>query len=383
MKTTHTSPVARPARTRPFATQRRAWRLAPVALALAAAGFSVAAQAALVITETMSNGSVSVDWFELTNTGVDVVALTGYKMNDSGNAYALTGAFALAGVDSIAPGESVLFVVNPAGVATLTSSYGTCLTDVRLGNYSGGPGLGSNDGVIVFDGSGTQASKRAYPAHTSKYSFYYDPSSTDETTVAATLSPNTSVCGPDYASPGNTNSGVTRPAAPTVGAATATGSTGFTANWTAPSTGDAPTGYIVEVSTDSFTTVAKTVAAANTTSAAVTGLNPNTAYVYRVRAVNTGGPGANSTSQSVTTSPGLTTSLIDHSAYSSVIGDTNEQGYTFTVSDPAVTVTATSSVPTVVSNDGTGFGVTVNGAGTVTLKVNPIAVVVSHHESIG
>jgi endonuclease/exonuclease/phosphatase family metal-dependent hydrolase len=96
---------------------------------------------------------------------------------------------------------------------------------------------------------------------------------------------------------------VAAPNAPTATAATAITQTGFTANWTAATTGTAATGFVVEISTDNFTTILQTftITSGTTTSQAVTGLTANTAYSYRVRATNAGGTSANSNVINVTT----------------------------------------------------------------------------------
>jgi uncharacterized delta-60 repeat protein len=87
---------------------------------------------------------------------------------------------------------------------------------------------------------------------------------------------------------------------PAATAATTITQTGFTANWNAVT---GATGYRLDVSADNFATFVtgfsdKTVSG---TSEAVTGLTANTAYKYRVRAVNAGGTSANSNVIDVTT----------------------------------------------------------------------------------
>ncbi|WP_445454032.1 T9SS sorting signal type C domain-containing protein [Flavobacterium sp. 25HG05S-40] len=98
------------------------------------------------------------------------------------------------------------------------------------------------------------------------------------------------------------------PAVPTSSAATAIGSAGFTANWTAVS---GVTGYRVDVATDAaFTSLVSGynnlyVSGQATNSLNVTGLSQTTTYYYRVRAASqyTVGEfaGANSASQNLTT----------------------------------------------------------------------------------
>jgi hypothetical protein len=98
------------------------------------------------------------------------------------------------------------------------------------------------------------------------------------------------------------------PGVPTSGAATAIGSGGFTANWTAIS---GVTGYRLDVATDAAFTSLVTgynnlyIAGQATSSAAVSGLNPNTTYYYRVRGASQYAvgefAGGNSTTQNLTT----------------------------------------------------------------------------------
>jgi hypothetical protein len=89
-------------------------------------------------------------------------------------------------------------------------------------------------------------------------------------------------------------------AAPVANAASAETAGGFTANWGAVS---GATGYRLDVSTNNFASFVpgffdKTLSG---TSAAVTGLSPETTYQYRVRAVDANGPSENSNVISATT----------------------------------------------------------------------------------
>ena len=62
--------------------------------------------------------------------------------------------------------------------------------------------------------------------------------------------------------------------------------------WTAPSTGGAPTGYMVEYSTDSGSTWSAPVSFGNVTSGTVSGLTASTSYAFRIAAFNVSGSSA-------------------------------------------------------------------------------------------
>ena len=156
--------------------------------AAATAMFAVAAPApaALVITEAMSSSGTggTGDWFELTNTGASAVNVTGYKMDD--NSFLFANAVPMAGVSSIAPGESAVFIETdttvPADQATAIAAFRTFwgtakLASVQVGAYSGsGVGLSSSaDGVEVFDSAGNAVNQVSFGAATTGVSFGYNP----------------------------------------------------------------------------------------------------------------------------------------------------------------------------------------------------------------
>ena len=60
------------------------------------------------------NGTYNADWFEVTNAGFTTVNISGWKVDDSSNAFAT--AVPLSGVTSIAPGQSVVFIDASAPV---------------------------------------------------------------------------------------------------------------------------------------------------------------------------------------------------------------------------------------------------------------------------
>lgn len=90
--------------------------------------------------------------------------------------------------------------------------------------------------------------------------------------------------------------------APTVTTATAIGTYGFTANWSAPTQGNASMTYTLEYSTDNtFATGVTSVGSLSSTNRAVSGLLANTNYYYRVKIVNAAGDSTWSGIQAVTT----------------------------------------------------------------------------------
>jgi hypothetical protein len=126
-----------------------------------------AAQAQIIISEVDPNGSSAgygADWFELKNTGVSTVDITGWKMDDSSDAFAT--AVGLRGITSIAPGLTVVFLEDGAtstGDATLDANFasawfgGSVPAGLTLANYGGsGVGLGAGgDAVNIFNSTGT------------------------------------------------------------------------------------------------------------------------------------------------------------------------------------------------------------------------------------
>jgi Fibronectin type III domain len=102
---------------------------------------------------------------------------------------------------------------------------------------------------------------------------------------------------------------VTMPDAPTASAASAVTANSFTANWSAVA---GAVDYRLDVSANS--TFSSFVAGFNNltvagTSASVSGLSAATSYYYRVRAVNTGGTSANSSTITTLTLPAAPTAL--------------------------------------------------------------------------
>lgn len=115
----------------------------------------------IVITEvapwSSGDSPFSADWFEITNTGTTDVSLAGWKWDDDSNSFA-SGTF-LSGVNSIAPGQSVVFVdgTSTTVAAFKTSWFGANVpAGFAIGTYSG-PGLGTGgDSVNLFDAGGNR-----------------------------------------------------------------------------------------------------------------------------------------------------------------------------------------------------------------------------------
>ena len=141
-------------------------------LALAATLCAVsAARADIVITEVDPSGSAgssntyNADWFELTNTGLSAVDITGWKMDDSSHTF--SSAVGLRGVTSIAPGQSVVFaegLADGSTDATIDANFesfwfdGSVPAGFTIGNY-GGSGVGLSqtaDEVNIYDSAGNQ-----------------------------------------------------------------------------------------------------------------------------------------------------------------------------------------------------------------------------------
>lgn len=139
-----------------------------ITAALAATALPAFAQT-VRITEVAPWGSGSspyaADWFELTNTGSAAVSISGWKMDDSTNAFGSSAA--LNGIASIAAGESVIFLETASpttvGASFLSTWFGTS-GGPRIGSYTGlGVGLGTGgDAVNIFDGSGTLQARVAF-----------------------------------------------------------------------------------------------------------------------------------------------------------------------------------------------------------------------------
>lgn len=148
---------------------------------LSALAFVASASAGLRVTEAMSSSGSggTADWFEVSNYGTTAIDITGYKMDDS--SFNFANAVALSGITSIGAGETVIFVEGAAGDVAGFRSFWGGLSGVQVGYYSGsGVSFGSSgDGVVVFNGSGSEVTQRAtFGAATSGSSFYFESTGT-------------------------------------------------------------------------------------------------------------------------------------------------------------------------------------------------------------
>lgn len=99
------------------------------------------------------------DWFEVTNSGVSTIDLTGWKIDDSSNSFAV--AVDLHGVTTLAPGESAVLVEGDATTAAAFVEHwfgDDAPSGFRIGHYTGsGIGLSTGgDELNLFDAVGTR-----------------------------------------------------------------------------------------------------------------------------------------------------------------------------------------------------------------------------------
>jgi hypothetical protein len=140
--------------------------------AMVLAGMAANASAGLAdleVTEIWAGGldgsEATSDWFELTNFGTTTLTgLDGTLFYDDDSADP-TKDDAMVGIDSIAPGESVIYLVSweddwttdVAAIAAFVAQWGAPagdLSSVQIGLVNGGSGLGgSGDAAFIFDGN--------------------------------------------------------------------------------------------------------------------------------------------------------------------------------------------------------------------------------------
>jgi hypothetical protein len=132
----------------------------------------------LSITEIMSksahSGSTDGDWWELTYAGSATVDLTGYSWDDNSN---IAGTVTFGNI-TIGPSESIIILDdNGSWVASWKSEWGLG-SEVNVydhSHFSGAfPGLGSADGVFLYNPSGDLVTSVTYPSRTAGFSNEWD-----------------------------------------------------------------------------------------------------------------------------------------------------------------------------------------------------------------
>jgi Lamin Tail Domain/PEP-CTERM motif len=143
-------------------------------LGIVAALFTIVilpAHAAITVTEvtpwSSGNSPLAADWFELTNTGASAVNITGWKVDDSSNAFA--SAVSLLGVSNINAGQSVIFVEGTATTANnfITNWFGSSVPAGFTVGYYSGTGIGlsaTSDAVNIFNASGVNQASVTFGA---------------------------------------------------------------------------------------------------------------------------------------------------------------------------------------------------------------------------
>ena len=103
----------------------------------------------VLITEVNSN-STGGDFFEIYNYGTTAIDLTGWKWDDS--AANFSGSTATAIPTTTLNAGATLIVVNTTDAAAFRTAWGLSVSTAVIA--TGGPGLGSADGVALFDATG-------------------------------------------------------------------------------------------------------------------------------------------------------------------------------------------------------------------------------------
>jgi len=162
--------------------------LAGISVSILATLTAQAQISTLRITEAMSSGNGTVDWFEVTNYGLSDVSITGWKMDDS--SFSSGSSVALSGVSSISSGQSVIFLESSSAetaISTFRTIWGSNATSLIIGSYTGsGVGLSSGgDGLVLFDSIGVEMTPRvSFGTATAGSSFYYSYDSNGDPTTS-------------------------------------------------------------------------------------------------------------------------------------------------------------------------------------------------------
>ena len=171
----------------------------PILTAVLLAGVSHA-QAQILITEINSNGTGG-DFFEIYNSGSSSVNLSDWKWTDRdlrawNTGFTLNSSTLLAGEIAVIPVASGGAGGTSAAIAAFKSSWG--LSDsVKLIGYTGaGAGLGSGDGVVLFNSSGNVAASLIYRIlSTAEFATQSDSSTVQLATFIKATSPQPTASG--------------------------------------------------------------------------------------------------------------------------------------------------------------------------------------------
>lgn len=171
----------------------------PILTAALLAGASHA-QAQIIISEINSNGAGG-DFFEIYNSGSSSVDLTNWKWTDRdlrawSTGFTLNSSTLLAGETAVIPVASNSAGGTPSAIATFKTSWG--LSDsVKLIGYTGaGAGLGSGDGVLLFNSSGNLAASLIYRLlPTAEFATQSDSSTVQLATFIKAVSPQPTASG--------------------------------------------------------------------------------------------------------------------------------------------------------------------------------------------
>lgn len=135
-------------------------------LALSLGAFASSAEARLLLTEIQSNQSATApvnknDYWELTNFGTAPVSIAGYKWDDNSRLATDPEAVTIPAGATVEVGESVIFTAMPA--ADFRAWWGLS-SKVKVFSAPS-PGLGSGDGIALFDASGAEVFYFSYAAN--------------------------------------------------------------------------------------------------------------------------------------------------------------------------------------------------------------------------
>lgn len=142
---------------------------------------ALTANAAIVITEVMSSsahpgGTNNADWFELTNTGVSAVNVTGWSWDDDSNT---PDTATFGSLTSIAAGASVIISQETIGAeSSWISNWGLSgVTVVNIGSGGSVPGFSNaGDTIYIYDATDTLVTSVTFGAASSGFSFEWDAS---------------------------------------------------------------------------------------------------------------------------------------------------------------------------------------------------------------